>query len=87
MESIIHQGLLAEINARLLEINQKLDAMQAPSISDEYLTVDQVAVKLNLSPSTVYRKIYAGAIPASKIGKKLLISSTVLYSVINKNKI
>lgn len=78
-----HEGLLVEIAAQLKAINLKLDAIAAPPVSTEYFTLEQVANKLHLSKSTIYRKIYSGEIIASKVGRRLYISESEFNKLFN----
>lgn len=70
-----HEGLLAEIASQLKAINLKLDALTPPT-DTEHFTLEQVAKKLHLSRSTMYRKIYSGEILASKVGRRYYINKS-----------
>jgi excisionase family DNA binding protein len=54
--------------------------------SEEYLTVAEVAIRLKLDRTTVYRMANQGRIPAIKFGKVWRISSLKLAGMFNEKQ-
>jgi len=53
---------------------------------DDYLTLEQVAEKLQLSKITIYRMVNTKQLPAVKIGRSWRISSKKLAELFENNK-
>lgn len=53
---------------------------------DDYLTLEQVAEKLQLSKITIYRMVNSKQLPAVKIGRSWRISSKKLAELFETNK-
>lgn len=49
----------------------------------DFLTPDEVAYELNVTPTTVYNLLRKGEIPASKIGKNWRIPKSRLKKMLN----
>lgn len=54
-------------------------------MDEEYLTPEEVAIKLKVAKETVYRMARSGRIPAFKFGKSWRISSKQLGELFEKN--
>jgi excisionase family DNA binding protein len=52
----------------------------------ETITVEQAAIRLNLSTQSIRKKINNGTIPAKKIGRKYIIDSNQLESILKDVK-
>jgi excisionase family DNA binding protein len=50
------------------------------------ITVEQAAIRLNLSAQSIRKKITNGTIPAKKIGRKYIIDSNQLESILKDVK-
>lgn len=53
---------------------------------EEYLTLEQVAKKLQLSKITIYRMVNSKQLPATKIGRSWRISSKKLAALFETKK-
>lgn len=53
---------------------------------DDYLTLEQVAEKLQLSKITIYRMVNSKQLPAVKIGRSWRISSKKLAKLFETSK-
>lgn len=51
---------------------------------EEFLTIDEVAKRLKIARSTVYRMAQEGKIPAVKIGRSWRFSSLRISEMFNK---
>lgn len=51
---------------------------------EEFLTIDEVAIRLKVAKSTIYRMAKEGKIPATKIGKVWRFSSLRISEMFNK---
>lgn len=51
---------------------------------EEFLTIEEAAKRLKISPTTVYRMAKNGKLPAIKIGKVWRISSVKLAQLFDK---
>ncbi|GGG02156.1 MULTISPECIES: helix-turn-helix domain-containing protein [Paenibacillus] len=54
--------------------------------SDRLMTIDEVAYYLNLSPRTIYRKIYEGELLAYKVGGVWRMEPQLVYKYSRQNK-
>jgi excisionase family DNA binding protein len=52
---------------------------------EEYLTIDETAVKLKLAKITIYRMARKGMLPAVKLGKAWRISNLKLAELFEKS--
>ena len=51
-----------------------------------YIKISQVAQRLNMSPSTVYKRVSRGDIPAYRIGKLIRIDERDLEKYMEQNQ-
>lgn len=54
--------------------------------SDRLMTIDEVAYYLNLSPRTIYRKIYEGELLSYKVGGVWRMEPQFVYKYSRQNK-
>ncbi len=89
MEGIVFQNIDRE---KFLELEKKVDELNTniKKLVDkklqEKLTPEEAAEELDVTSQTIYAYIKKGALPASKVGRKLLIKRADLNNALKEVK-
>lgn len=82
----ILEDRLIRIENLLIDLRKEIQTQQHTEISDELLTVKQVANLLSLSVPTIYGYVSRHEIPFSKRGKRLYFSKQDLMNWIKQSQ-
>lgn len=83
---LIQQICKDELKELIEDIFQEVMFKALQSKKEKFLTVQQCAIKLNVSDLTIYNYIKKGWIPAKKIGRKYLIEGEAFENSLDEVK-
>lgn len=89
METLTFEQLpqaISQLHKKLSRIEQLLQERQDPQNVEEMLTVEQAAAFLNLTVTTLYRKVSSRQIPSNKRGNRLYFYKSELETWIKEGR-
>lgn len=75
---------LNRVEMILADLQKQQPAKQSTVNRSEYLTVEEAANFLSVSPGSIYRYVMTGVLPKRKFGNKLYFSKETLQNLIDK---